>query len=150
MEPQLEATGIARVRQLNGLPFVHDAMIEALLQELPAYSTLATKAANDLLAHLQSYRSRHASLSPSSDIIRNACKEECDWLLTWWRNHALKLPTWAALVKTLLAIAPSSAAVERAFSILQNLYPLYRLQALKGHQELALMLSINREAFVFP
>ena len=40
-----------------------------------------------------------------------------DYKVAWWSVHRETLSYWAALVKTLFVIRPSSAAAERAFSL---------------------------------
>ena len=38
----------------------------------------------------------------------------------WWKRHDGEIPSWAKACKLILLIQPSSAAVERAFSLLEN------------------------------
>ena len=38
----------------------------------------------------------------------------------WWKRHDGEIPSWAKTYKLILLIQPSSAAVERAFSLLEN------------------------------
>ncbi len=40
----------------------------------------------------------------------------------WWRRHATLLPAWAAAAKKVLVTQPSSAAAERAFSLLNSMF----------------------------
>ena len=39
----------------------------------------------------------------------------------WWAAHHETLPNWAAVVKKLLLIQPSSASAERVFSLLKHI-----------------------------
>ena len=41
-------------------------------------------------------------------------------VLEWWRDNEHKLPHWSAACKHALEVNPSSAAVERVFSLLNN------------------------------
>lgn len=75
-----------------------------------------------------------------------ACSEdvtlECD-LLQWWKAKQSDLPTWAACVKKVLCIQPSSAAAERVFSLLQVTFNDRQGLALQDYIETALMLQYN-------
>ena len=41
-------------------------------------------------------------------------------VLKWWMNNEHKLPHWSAACKRAVLVNPSSAAVERVFSLLSN------------------------------
>ena len=41
-------------------------------------------------------------------------------VLEWWKSNESKLPHWAEACKCALLVQPSSAAVERVFSLLNN------------------------------
>ena len=41
-------------------------------------------------------------------------------VLQWWKSQELLLPHWATIAKSILAVQPSSAAVERAFSLFNS------------------------------
>ena len=38
----------------------------------------------------------------------------------WWAEHAVELPAWAQLAARVFLVSPTSAAVERVFSILRD------------------------------
>jgi len=44
-----------------------------------------------------------------------------DEVLRWWPRHAARLPAFASAAKGVLLLTPTSAAVERAFSLLRML-----------------------------
>ena len=50
-------------------------------------------------------------------------------LLDWW----IKLPSWAAAYKKVILCQPSSAAVERVFSILKSSFDTDQNQALEDY-----------------
>lgn len=65
--------------------------------------------------------------------------------LKWWARQEEKLPNWAAACRQVLLCQPSSAAVERVFSTLQNSFGDQQSRALEDYVELALMLQHNRK-----
>ena len=62
----------------------------------------------------------------------------------WWAEHAAVLPAWAALAHRVFAVVPSSAAVERVFSILRDTFGDDQKGALQDYVETALFLQYNR------
>ena len=60
--------------------------------------------------------------------------------LDWW-SHEHRLPCWAKATRIVLLIAPSSAAVERAFSLLEASTSKRQQGLLQDHLELSLMLQ---------
>ena len=63
-------------------------------------------------------------------------------LIAWWKRHAIELPKWANAFKKVLLIQPSSAAVERVFSILQR-FTVQQQSSLEDYIELSVMLHFN-------
>ena len=133
----------ARVRLFSQFPFIDTELVNALIVELPLYRQSASQGRQALVRHLE-VRENDAV---AAGVVFNRFACESDWLMPWWRQHTDRLPTWTRLLKILLTLQPSSAAAERAFSLLEHLYPPQRSSALEGHQELSLMLSINQHAF---
>ena len=63
--------------------------------------------------------------------------------LDWW-SHQPCLACWAKATRIVLLIAPSSAAVERALSLLEASTSKRQQALLQDHLELSLMLQYNR------
>ena len=64
-------------------------------------------------------------------------------VLQWWKNHETELPSWSSVCKKALLIQPSSAAAERVFSILQNLFNEKQTLSLQDYIESSVMLQYN-------
>ena len=75
---------------LKSFPFVTVDEITNLKAELPAY------------------------LAKAEDLNDTVDK------VSWWKSQEKSLPTWCAVVKKILLVQPSSAAVERVFSLLNS------------------------------
>ena len=61
----------------------------------------------------------------------------------WWRLRE-GLPTWKKAAKIMMAIAPSSAAAERVFSLMSDSFGAQQERVLEDQLEVALMLQFNR------
>ena len=83
-----------------------------------------------LKAKLPTYLAATEDVSPEIDPI------------AWWKRHATELPKWAEAFRSVLLIQPSSAAVERVFSILQNIIT-QQQSSLEDYVELSVMLQYN-------
>ena len=106
------------IDSLTAFPFLNcPSTLENLKQELPQYLALSQ------------------DFSP---------EYESDGLLCWWKNKETVLPTWAACVRKVLCIQPSSAATERVFSLLQTTFGDRQGLALQDYIETALMLQYNK------
>ena len=68
--------------------------------------------------------------------------DEIDFLV-WWEQHAKKLPSWASACQKVLLCQPSSACVERVFSLLKQ-YNDQQQSSLEDYIETALMMQYNR------
>ena len=100
------------IERLRIFPFLDsDSIIDALKVELPKY--LAT--AEDI----------------SSEIDR----------LEWWKKHECDLPHWSQACKNVLLVQPSSAAAERAFSILSSSFTERQTSSLEDYIETSVMLQ---------
>ena len=53
--------------------------------------------------------------------------------LAWWKSHQHELPNLSKACKTALLIQPSSAAVERVFSLLKNSFKENQARALEDY-----------------
>ena len=65
-------------------------------------------------------------------------------LLVWWERHSETLLHWASACKTVLLCQPSSAAVERVFSLLNSQFNHSQFSALEDYLEAAIMLQYNK------
>ena len=63
--------------------------------------------------------------------------------LEFWKLNATDLPLWSSAVKKILAIQPSSAAAERAFSLLNLGFGDLQGYSLKDYIEVSIMLRYN-------
>ena len=63
--------------------------------------------------------------------------------LSWWKRHCADLPNWASALRQVLLIQPSSAEVERVFSLLACSFGASLESALQDYLEVSLMLQYN-------
>ena len=64
--------------------------------------------------------------------------------LMWWKDKENNLPFWAAPCRKVLLVQPSSAAVERVFSLLKGSFSCKQTSALEDYSiECSLMLQYN-------
>ena len=105
---------------LNEASLFHpDGGLCRFLDMLPLYQELLNKRpitqANDYKAEWIRYR-RFALLE-----VSKGDNDSCG-LWTFWKNHKLNLPHMYILAKEIALIVPSSATVERLFSIFNSVY----------------------------
>ena len=82
---------VATVSALRIFPFLNsDKIIDGLIAELPNY------------------------VAAVQDVVVTTEEEK----VKWWCQHVERRPCWSAAVKQVLLLQPSSAAAERAFSLL--------------------------------
>ena len=105
------------VDTLSVIPFFNQEEITALKRELPSYLAKIEAIDND----------------DSSDV-------DC---LKFWKSSESTLPQWAAAVKKILIVQPSSAAVERVFSMLNNAFKDKQQNSLQDYIEVSTMLRYN-------
>ena len=103
----------ARVRTLTHFPFIHEADIAPLLEELPTYLAAASGVDSDI------------------DI------------LPWWRTHLNELPEFGKVVRLVLHVCPSSAAAERVFSLFAHAFGDEQEHALEDYMETSVRLRYN-------
>ena len=102
--------------KLHILPFLNsDIIIDQLKLELPKFLAAAK------------------DISPTVDTI------------VWWKRHANDLPHWSKACKMLLLVQPSSAAVERVFSILLNSFTDTQRSWLEDYIETSIMIQYNNK-----
>ena len=105
------------VDALSVIPFFNQEEITALKRELPSYLGKIAAIDND----------------DSSDM-------DC---LKFWKNSESTLPQWAAAAKKILVVQPSSAVVERVFSMLNNAFKDQQHNSLQDYIEVSTMLRYN-------
>ena len=100
-------------QQLKQFMFIKDALILALVDELPHYLAVC-------------------------DGVCSTVK-----LVEWWKSHIVDLPNFVAVVRLVLHVVPSSAAAERVFSMYNNSFRESQGSALADIEETTLMLQYN-------
>jgi len=104
----------SEVDTLKAFPFLQDeTLLTAMKSELPNY------------------------LASSSDVAL-----DIDPLL-WWKQHSSDLPNWTTAACLVFLVQPSSAAAERAFSILKQCFNHTQQSALQDLVEATVMLQFN-------
>ena len=86
-----------------------------------------------LKGELAAYMAAAEDISQDTDV--------CEW----WKRHDGEIPSWAKACKLILLIQPSSAAVERAFSLLENSFSKRQEHSLEDYVSLSIMLQYNRK-----
>ena len=80
----------------------------------------------------------------SVELDRNDMADYTEMVLLFWRSNAPKqFPAWGRLARVFLSIAPSSAAVERVFSLCNHMFGDAQLSALADFVQGSLMLRAN-------
>eukprot|EP00966_Prymnesium_polylepis_P280074 6470758-Prymnesium_polylepis.1 len=65
-------------------------------------------------------------------------------VLDFWCKHGTKMPTWRKAAKMVFAIPPTSAASERVFSLLEDMFGKDQDSSLSDLIQAALMLRYNQ------
>ena len=112
------------IRNLNS-----DASSVDLLKSFPF---LSSEELCNLKAELPAY------LSKAEDL-----DEKIDKLL-WWKSQETSLPNWCAVVKKILLVQPSSAALEQVFFLLNSGFGDQWEQSLQDYIEASVMLRYNK------
>jgi hypothetical protein len=84
------------------------------------------------------------------EIDRNDMADYTEKVLLFWRSNAPKFPAWGRLTRVFLSMAPSSAAVERVFSLCNHMFGDAQLSALADFVQGSLMLRAMREQALQP
>lgn len=125
------AAMVAAVR--GKLPFLSDADVDALLVELPWYTSL-----RQLNPDVEADEVRGTGRGHTTTIKSGIC--------AWWKRMAVTahqdIPTWIKVFKRIILMQPSSAEVERIFS-LKRLFDGQRRNMLLDFLETAVMLRHN-------
>ena len=64
-------------------------------------------------------------------------------VLLWWANNGKNFPTWALAMQIVGSFTPNSAAAERVFSMLKQMFGDTQMSALADMIQAALMLKYN-------
>jgi hypothetical protein len=101
---------------------------------------------HELICELVRFQAAHklcAWLS-SVELDRNDMADYTEKVLLFWRSNAPKFPAWGRLTRVFLSMAPSSAAVERIFSLCNHMFGDAQLSALADYVQGSLMLRANK------
>ena len=93
----------------------------------------------NLIAELPVYKLRAAELKAPSGMT---VSERASFIWDWWSRQESALPTWCSVCKIVCLIQPSSASVERVFSILNRMFGSDRI-SLIDYIEGCVMLEYN-------
>ena len=80
----------------------------------------------------------------SVELDRNDMADYTEKVQLFWRSNAPKFPAWGRLTRVFLSMAPSSAAVERVFSLCNHMFGDAQLSALADFVQGSLMLRANK------
>ena len=106
------------VDQIRAVPFLgNNEVIQSLKDELPTYIVKASQIPDEF------------------DTLSDS------W--PWWKSVARELPAWSSAIPKLVVVQPSSAAAERAFSMLTAMFGEQQHDALEDYIETSLMLRVN-------
>ena len=75
--------------------------------------------------------------------IPEKVEEELRLIIKFWRLNKVRLPYLALLVRYAYCITPSSASVERVFSLLKNSFGAQQNLSLEDYIEASLMFQYN-------
>jgi hypothetical protein len=64
-------------------------------------------------------------------------------VLLWWANNGKNFPTWALAMQIVGSFTPNSAAAERVFSMLKQMFGDMQMSSLADMIQAALMLKYN-------
>lgn len=106
----------------------------------PLTSKLVSTALIDrMVAELSEYERACMSIDWSNDEYNVRLKK----IITFWSTHKL-LPAWTEFAHLVFLLQPTSACVERAFSILKYIMGDQQVRSLRDKVEASLMLRFNR------
>ena len=103
-------------------PLMTHGLISALKRELPLYLSAA----------------QSAGIFDTTDVESFTNK-----ILDWWRTNGSSFPAWALAARITFSLTPNSAACERIFSLLKQMFGDAQMSALADYIRAALMLKYN-------
>lgn len=104
----------ANLSSLLNLPLITSSKLSELKEEFPKYSVLAAEVSSDLSS------------------------------LDFWKDHTTSIEKWRNAAQNVFLLQPSSAAAERAFSVLNNTFGNKQLKSLEDYIEASTMLQYNK------
>ena len=107
---------------------------------MPSIPLLA-RSAPGLKAELANYM---VLAMAAPDLDKSNVHEFTDGVLLFWRVRGLEIPAWRAAARIVLAIPPTSAASERVFAFLKDMFGSNQNSSLSDYVEGALMLRYNK------
>ena len=84
----------------------------------------------------------HEATCPA--LNRTDVGEYTEAVLAFYRAYNPRFPTWAKAARIIFAMAPSSAASERVFSLVKNMFGKEQLAAMADFIQGSLMLRYNK------
>jgi len=96
--------------------------------------------ADKLVAELSIYKSAARDFA----VDRSDVDEFTTKVLTFWRVNGGEMPTFSRVARVIFSMAPSSAACERVFSLLDSLFGPEQRKALSDYISGSLMLNYNK------
>ena len=107
---------------------------------IPLMDKLVTDALVDrMIGELSEYEKACSNLDWSNDT----CQVRLENVEAFWSSHKL-LPGWTEFAHVVFLLQPSSACIERAFSILKYIMTDQQTRSLRDKIEASLMLRFNR------
>ena len=131
------------VQELLSIPQLsaYGELVDKLVAELPAYMHFAIENASNwsFVPFPQPTNVEEVKCCQHKDHAKTGLA-----IMAWWKVYEkLGLPTWGALVNDLVTMAPSSAAVERLFSLFRNKFDKQMFNSKQDYIESSLMLHYN-------
>jgi hypothetical protein len=109
----------------QAFPFIDSETIDGLLTEWNSYVTMAAS----------------FNIPPTSTFA-----DKVDAVWKWW-SRQLSIPIWRKVAAEIALIQPSSAAAERAFSLLRHRFGKKQKKSLMDYVETSVMVAYNKNEF---
>ena len=122
--PSLSASLRAFIRPLVLCRFIDNDIIDSLLDELPLYKT-------------------ESELHCLPNLVNPKISELVEQIRIFWNSRKKKLPHWYDFVTLCMLLQPSSASVERLFSMLKFVFGDYQHSSLNDKVVLSVQLRYN-------
>ena len=130
-----------RVARIFNPTFAAAKLCAPFVDELCAAIPSLRDQADALKAELHAYRQAATQAPP---IDAGDVHEFTEAVLLFWRTNKKKLSAWAGAAKVVFSLSPNSAASERVFALLKNMFGATQDSALADYIEAALMLRYNK------
>lgn len=114
------------------------AQLESMKQKLARFQFHTSADINDLLHEA----GRYFAAAQAAPIAGQRPEEIVDNLVLWWQ-HNKTLTAWARFARRMFLMQPSSASVERVFSVLTSTFGDNQANCLNDYVETTLMLRCN-------